>query len=168
MKGVRLFVVALSASATIGGVAAGAADATGCRTFRCLRKEVSALSRTVRAESRTLRKQSRAIRTQSRTIRTLRTCLVEAPVTLYGDSSGSNSFGYYFSPEGGSTRVLTDALDATPPGGQVSAWLLTDGCNTTTTANVRMSALSGRARVLALGPIAPVAPLMASFPLPSR
>jgi hypothetical protein len=152
MKGVRLLVAALGALAAIAIVAAGPAAASSCRTVRCLRKQVSALSKLVKADTKA--------------IKALNTCLYEAPVSLYGDSSGANAFGYAYSPDGGTSFELTDALDATPSGDQVSAWVLTDGCNTSTTASVRMSALTRRSRVAGLTPIAPVAPLMATFPLP--
>jgi hypothetical protein len=153
MKVVRLLVAVLGASAAIGIVAAGPAGAANCRTVRCLRKQVSALSKLVKADTTA--------------IKTLKTCLYEAPVSLYGDSSGASAFGYAYSPDGGSGYVLTDALDATPTGDQVSAWVLTDGCNMATTASVRMAASSRRSRVAGLTPIAPVAPLMATFPPPS-
>jgi hypothetical protein len=152
MKGVRVLFAALGASATLGIVASGPAAAAGCRTVPCLRRQVNSLSKLVR--------------TDTRAMTALRLCLYEVPVSLYGDSSGSGSFGYWYSSSSGASPVLAAALDATPSGDQVSAWMLTDGCNTATTATVRLPATRRSSRLTGLAPIAGVAPLMPTFPLP--
>lgn len=146
MKGIRAVAVALGISAIVGLAAAAPAGAANCKTVHCLQKQVNKLSKTVKKDKRELQ--------------SLNSCLLEAPITLFGDPPGS---GYEYDNGGGDTS-LAQAISATPPDGQVSAWVLVDGCNTTTTASVRHAAatrISGKD-----APIAPIAPLLQSFPAP--
>jgi hypothetical protein len=76
---------------------------------------------------------------------TLATCLAEAPVTEYGDPSGT--FGYEY--DNGSATLDTTALDGTASGDPVSAWILYDQCNTTPTAQIRRGDLARAGGALA-------------------
>ena len=156
MRGIRAVAVALGISAIVGVAAAAPAGAANCKTVQCLQKQVNKLSKTVKKDTKALNKDTSELKS-------LGTCLLEAPITLYGDpSSGS---GYLFATDfDTSSPSLTQAISATPSGGDVSAWVLVDGCNTTTTASVRHNAAT---RISAKdAPIAPIAPLLQSFPAP--
>jgi hypothetical protein len=150
MTGIRAVAVALGISAIVGLAAAAPAGAANCKTVQCLQKQVNKLSKTVKRDKRELQ--------------SLNSCLLEAPITLYGDPSGTPGTGYEFSNDNGSSSFLTQAISQPPAGGDVGAWVLVDGCNTTTTASVRHGAAT---RISAKdAPIAPIAPLLQSFPAP--
>ncbi len=156
MRGIRAVAIALGISAIVGVAAAAPAGAANCKTVPCLQKQVNKLSKTVKKDTNALKKDTSELKS-------LGSCLLEAPITLYGDPSGTPGTGYEFSNDGPvGTPFLTQAISATPSGGDVSAWVLVDGCNTTTTASVRHTAA---ARISAKdAPIAPIAPLLQSFP----
>lgn len=157
MRGIRAVAVVLGVSAIVGVAAAAPAGAANCTTVKCLQKQVNKLSKTVKKDTKSLKQ-------DTTDLKALSTCLYEAPITLYGDPSGTPSTGYEFSNDGaGGTNFLTQALSATPSGGEVSAWVLIDECNTATTASISRAA-STRPISGARGPIAPIAPLLPSFP----
>ena len=117
----RRAVLTLAATAAIGGVTAIPAQASSCRSVSCLQKQVNQLQKVVIADTKYLYAFTK--------------CMTEVPVSEYGDGSGG-TFGYSYNSGNGSPPALTTAVDGTNPGTNVGSWLMTDGCNSQTSATV--------------------------------
>jgi hypothetical protein len=156
----RRFALTMLAAAGIALVSTEAAQA-GCRGWRCINRQVTALrnqvnglrsqlsglsSALVAADAR-IASDETTINDDNQQLQTLFGCLAEAPLTQYGDPLGT--FGYVFNPGGGGSAFNTTALDVTISGGAVGGWALFDGCNTAKTA----------APVAGSGRMAPALPL---------
>lgn len=127
----RKFLVLAVACAMAASMVAAPAQA------QSLSKKVAELSRQVKQLTRQVNGLNGTVNADHRTL----ACMHEFPITQYGDKSGSFGYPYYFTGVG--NPLLTTALDVTETGGSVSAWVLTDGCNSQTVARRTGAAASG-------------------------
>jgi hypothetical protein len=127
--------ILLIASAAVVIALAGASSADAKCGIKCLNKKVNGLSHQLSQAEATINQQAQQIAQSSQSVTELQNCLAEAPLTDYGDPSGS--FGYLFDNDGtgGDDPFFTSALDITSTGDTVNAWFLFDSCNTATTAS---------------------------------
>jgi uncharacterized Zn-binding protein involved in type VI secretion len=122
---------------------------------RCLSQQVKKLSRSLQEAEQTIATQGKAIAQQGQTIaqqgqaitslkseagdasekvNALYGCLVEIPLTQYGEPEGP--LGYLFQYENQAEElktIPTTGLDATYAGDEVGGWALFDECNRATT-----------------------------------
>lgn len=134
--------------AALGALATPTAAQASCHSIGCLSRQVSSLTRQ-------LHRAEQLITHNANVFNGLSGCLLDVPITDYGDPAGT--YGYVF--DGPTGNQLTSALDSTGSGDVVSEWVVTDECNTTPTASVRS------ARVPRGHSGTPIAP-MGSFPAP--
>jgi hypothetical protein len=150
---------AASAAAGLALAGVGAAAAASCSTIACVEKQVTALTKQLKKDTTALKTANTELTADHKTITALNQCLVEFPLTRYGDTT-AGSFGYVFNPGSGGTNLNTTALDVTHTGTSVQAWGLLDGCNASTTLPTGASADRARAYMAGVfGAIAPAAPL---------
>ena len=148
----KLFLLIASAVVVVALAGAGSADAK-CGV-KCLNKKVRTLSSQMSQAQATINQQAQQIAQTTQDLNQLHSCFAEAPLTDYGDASGS--FGYVFDNDGsgGDDPFFTSALDITSTDDVVTAWFLFDSCNTATSpgAAAAKSSIAPLAAVGALGP----------------
>jgi hypothetical protein len=117
----RRFVLGVLAAAIVTlafGASAQARPWAHCHSWSCVNKRLNSLHQ-------------KAAR-NSRTVHHVVTCLMEAPLTQYGDPAGS--LGYLYTNNPGNGYFYTAALDITQPGDQITGRFLFDSCAGTSTA----------------------------------
>ena len=145
----KLFLLIASAVVVVALAGAGSADAK-CGV-KCLNKKVRTLSNQMSQAQATINQQAQQIAQTTQDLNQLHSCFAEAPLTDYGDASGS--FGYVFDNDGNGSDdpFFTSALDLTSTEDAVTAWFLFDSCNTSTDPG-SAAAKSAIAPLRALGP----------------
>jgi|GEM_PF-1358765 len=150
-------VLAITVAALVLALAAAGSAEARCGV-RCLNQQVKQLTRGLKKAEQTIATQGRTIAQQSQAIaavqnegaitgkkvNALYSCLVEIPLTQYGQPEGP--FGYLFQYENEAEEVQvieTTALDATYPGDGVGGWALFDECNTASTASAATATATG-------------------------
>lgn len=107
------------------------------KTITALSGKVAAQEQKVAGQGQAISSQGGAINAQGQAIGKVNTalgCLVEAPLTQYGEPEGP--FGYLFQFENEAEELEsfpTTGLDVTYPEDFVGGWALFDGCNTAET-----------------------------------
>ena len=92
----KLFLLIASAVVVVALAGAGSADAK-CGV-KCLNKKVRTLSSQMSQAQATINQQAQQIAQTTQDLNQLHSCFAEAPLTDYGDASGS--FGYVFDNDG--------------------------------------------------------------------
>lgn len=119
----RNVIIALVASAGFIGTAVPAQAA--CRTVGCLSRQLGSVTRELHRAEQTISSNASVYNRFS-------SCLGETPVNNYGDLSGG-TYGYVYDAGSGTTQNTT-GLDITNPGDTIGSWMLTNTCNSVTTA----------------------------------
>jgi uncharacterized coiled-coil protein SlyX len=159
MKRVLMVSIALVALAPAFTASAGAKCNVSClnRKVRALASGLAKAEKTIAAQSQTIAQLNQKVTEQGQTTATqgsaigvqaqgLRqvnaklACLVEVPLTQYGQPEGPLGYLFQFENEAEELETLpTTALDATYPEDFVSGWALFDGCNSAETATTASS-----------------------------
>jgi hypothetical protein len=102
------------------------------KTISALSGKVAAQEQKVNSQGQAISSQGGAINSQGQAIGKVNStlgCLVEAPLTQYGEPEGPFGYLFEFENEGTPETFPTTALDVTYPEDFVGGWALFDGCN---------------------------------------